>query len=163
MEEKRNNSAGSSEKVTACVSGCPVHKADTSGTALSAPASSSNPQPLAVCKTGTCPIPHNNSTNSSNSSSESLASPPPSCPVHGKVSSSSPLIQKMTGEAKYNEAANDFTFSSSQRQEGQRFSLSVSREESTIPKSDYTPQHQPSDGDNWVYPSGSMQRRKTRK
>lgn len=52
----------------------------------------------------------------------------------------------------YNEAANDAAFSQS-RLPGQTAALSQTRTVSNIPKSSFTPKHQPDGVNKWVYPS----------
>ena len=64
-----------------------------------------------------------------------------SCPVKGEI------------KDKYNEAASDLTFGQ-ERHENQSKTLNTTRQSSTIPKSDFTPDHQPQGQDKWVYPSG---------
>jgi cytochrome c heme-lyase len=53
---------------------------------------------------------------------------------------------------KYNEAAGDIVFGQ-EKQKNQIATLSTTRNVSSIPKSDYTPGHQPEGVDQWVYPS----------
>lgn len=55
----------------------------------------------------------------------------------------------------YNPAANDMTFSSKVEFNDQTVRLDTHRTVSTIPKSDFTPGHQPKDEQNWIYPSGN--------
>lgn len=52
----------------------------------------------------------------------------------------------------YNAAANDAHFGQ-QRLDGQKIPLSTKREVSTIPKGDFTPEHQPQNAEKWIYPS----------
>jgi cytochrome c heme-lyase len=52
----------------------------------------------------------------------------------------------------YNPAANDMAFNQ-KRYPGQKKALGTLRSTSTIMKSDFTPEHQPKDGNKWVYPS----------
>jgi hypothetical protein len=52
----------------------------------------------------------------------------------------------------YNAAANDAQFGQ-QRLDGQKNPLSTKREVSTIPKGDFTPEHQPKNAEKWIYPS----------
>ncbi|CAM9489352.1 unnamed protein product [Discosporangium mesarthrocarpum] len=52
----------------------------------------------------------------------------------------------------YNPQTSDFVFGQ-ERAPGQKIQLSTVRQHSTIPKADYTPDHQPQDTCNWVYPS----------
>jgi cytochrome c heme-lyase len=52
----------------------------------------------------------------------------------------------------YNPAINDINFGQ-QKQPDQKQSLSTVRQVSSIPKSDYTPAHQPEGIERWVYPS----------
>ena len=55
---------------------------------------------------------------------------------------------------KYNDVANDLMFDQS-KAHNQKINLSVNRTMSNIPKSDFTPEHQPRDvHEKWVYPSG---------
>ena len=55
---------------------------------------------------------------------------------------------------KYNDVANDLIFDQSKGQ-NQKINLSVNRSMSNIPKSDFTPTHQPrGELEKWVYPSG---------
>ena len=52
----------------------------------------------------------------------------------------------------YNAAANDAHFGQKVL-EGQKIPLSTKRAVSTIPKGDFTPDHQPKDTEKWIYPS----------
>lgn len=56
---------------------------------------------------------------------------------------------------KYNDAASDVAFGQ-ERLANQKKLLSTSRSTSTIPKSDFTPDHQPKNLENWIYPSGNI-------
>jgi hypothetical protein len=94
-----------------------------------------------------------------------------SCPVKGvnfpssssSLSSSSnsndnkvvSIDNKLSNEFKcsYNEAVNDIVFDQ-EKQLHQKVELGKERRVSSIPKSDYTPSHQPSNQTRWIYPSG---------
>ena len=103
-------------------------------------------------KASECPIKISNSSNSNNSfnwfgfgsnkpNKTTIISPPPS-------SSSS----STSTSDKYNEAAGDLIFGQ-ERQIDQKAILGTTRNVSSIPKSDFTPGHQPAGIDQWVYPS----------
>lgn len=53
----------------------------------------------------------------------------------------------------YNEAANDAHFDPTAKFPGQKIELSQKRTVSNIPKSEFTPKHQPDGVNKWVYPS----------
>lgn len=55
---------------------------------------------------------------------------------------------------KYNDAASDVAFGQ-ERLADQKKLLSTNRSASTIPKSDFTPDHQPKNVEKWIYPSGT--------
>jgi cytochrome c heme-lyase len=96
-----------------------------------------------------CPVQH--STSSSSSSDAKMAQQNPFASIH-RVVNPTPVHTR----ASYNEAANDVTFSSttSEFPKDQKNPLNTQRSLSTIPKSDFTPGHQPQGFENWVYPSG---------
>lgn len=74
------------------------------------------------------------------------------CPIEKSISQC-PVDGSTTGQVpSFNVAANDLVFDHS-RQVDQKHMLSVKRSVSSIPKSDFTPSHQPSNLENWVYPS----------
>ena len=58
-------------------------------------------------------------------------------------------------KVEYNTAANDLVFDHS-KVHNQKGNLSIQRTQSTIPKSNFTPDHQPrgEQNDKWIYPSG---------
>lgn len=101
-----------------------------------------------------CPIDHSKKESITSSGQEVSSSCPvdhsnmEKCPVDHKganvsITASNPL---------YNAAANDMAFDHS-KQIGQKINLSVDRATSTIPKGDFTPDHQPKTAEKWVYPS----------
>ena len=98
-----------------------------------------------------CPVDHSKKgdTRSKNTADAS------SCPVDHGSSETCPVDH---GAAKnnpltlYNAPANDMAFDHS-RQEGQKINLSTTRAISSIPKGEFTPEHQPSTAQKWVYPS----------
>lgn len=83
------------------------------------------------------------------------------CPVTKKSpliaceESSCPINHKKNSPILYNESTSDFLFNQ-EIAEGQVNALSVSRDISSIPKSTFTPDHQPPDQNKWVYPSGLL-------
>jgi cytochrome c heme-lyase len=90
---------------------------------------------------------NNPSTNTTN---------PTITPTNGNGNDSGSSGDGITG---YNTAANDMAFSQVQRRPGQKEMMSTKRTLSNIPKSDFTPTHQPnipndkSNNNLWVYPS----------
>lgn len=100
---------------------------------------------------GKCPVDHSSSDARSPKGSsggcpvEHASNPLGGCPVdhNATPSTNSPL---------YNPAVNDMAFDQN-RQSGQKVALSTERTVSTIPKGDFSPDHQPKDSGKWVYPS----------
>jgi cytochrome c heme-lyase len=80
------------------------------------------------------------------------------CPVdHNKKKSSNscaayPNSGDISNKLEYNSTTNDYKFDQT-IQDSQTKLLSTSRAVSSIPKSDYTPNHQPKGIERWVYPS----------
>ncbi len=58
-------------------------------------------------------------------------------------------------ESFYNDSTSDFVFGQ-EKSSNQKSNLSTNRVISSIPKSDFTPDHQPADKEKWVYPSGKQ-------
>ena len=107
-------------------------------------------------KASECPIKINNSnttntfnwfgfgSNKPNNNNNKTVTTPSSSSTSSSSSSSS--------SDKYNEAAGDLIFGQ-ERQIDQKAILGTTRNVSSIPKSDFTPGHQPAGIDQWVYPS----------
>lgn len=97
-----------------------------------------------------CPVDHGKVT------ADAKASSGGGCPIdHGSVGScpvEHPVPNKDVNNPLYNAPANDFTFDQS-RSVDQKSNLSVKRAVSSIPKGDFTPDHQPKASEKWVYPS----------
>jgi len=83
-----------------------------------------------------------NKPNNNNNKAVTTTTPP----------SSSTSSSSTTTSDKYNEAAGDLIFGQ-ERQIDQKAILGTTRNVSSIPKSDFTPGHQPAGIDQWVYPS----------
>ena len=92
-----------------------------------------------------CPVKHDSSNSSANIGS---------CPVAGDDTK---IAGASTG---YNPAANDLSYNQ-YRQPGQVHNMSTVRAVSGIEKSTFTPGHQFTNVDKWVYPSGQITSRQS--
>ena len=89
-----------------------------------------------------CPVKHNSNDNPTDLSSIPLKNLIPQTTAS----------QTTPNTPQYNDAASDFIFDS-HASPNQTLKLSTNREISSIPKSDFSPEHQPKGANQWVYPS----------
>jgi hypothetical protein len=164
--KSNSHEKGGGHDGTANGGGCPVkHNASTPSSSRSP----SSPHAPASIDGGGCPVNHSSSAMSSSSGSGGSAYNPFDAShnvistqhqqqqqQHQKQKQSSQEPQSDHQSQAYNEAANDMAFSSNQEFSDQTQALGTVRTISNIPKSDFTPGHQPAGHHNWVYPSGGF-------
>jgi cytochrome c heme-lyase len=94
-----------------------------------------------------CPVKHEENTNS-------IANYMGWLDQYNPLKRPAPVHQPLRADPKtgYNEKANDFHFDQSVPAD-QKVKLSKDRATSTIPKTEFTPHHQPDEAKKWVYPS----------